>query len=87
MATAGGDGPGGAPHADRWEEWQAAEAAERAARASAELAAIVASRRVPPALPTEVWVLVMDRAESCRCALARGGRGGSGSRRAVFAFS
>ena len=65
-------GGGDAPLSDLWDEWQQTAAAERAARAAASLSALITSRLVPPALPTEVWVLVMDRAESCRCAPGNG---------------
>ena len=69
-AAAAGGGVGGdaPPQPTWWEECQAAAAAERAARAAATLAASMAARRVMPALPTEVWALIMDRAASCRCA-------------------
>ena len=75
-AEAGGGevGPDDASLADRWGALRAAEVAARSTRASAALAArgpeegVDPARPVPPALPTDVWALVLDRAASCRCA-------------------
>ena len=56
--------------ADRWDALKLAEATARAERASASLAARVPedgvdpSRPVPPALPSDVWALIMDFASS-----------------------
>ena len=61
--------------ARRWDALQAEAAEARAERAEAFLAARGPEegpdppRPVPPALPTDVWALIMDqRALSCRCA-------------------
>ena len=68
-----------APLADRWDALRAAEATERAAHASAALAALsrpvtrASLRHTMPALPTDVWAFIMDRAPSCRCAPGREG--------------
>ena len=83
LIRAGGMGPNAAA-ADWWDEWRAA--LEKAwstqasiAFATRELAAIVTlvpedeadpSRPAAPALPTDVWILIMDRAPSCRCGRA-----------------
>ena len=71
---AAGDVEADAPLSERWDALWAAEVAARDARALAALTArgpeggVDPSRPVSPALPTDAWAVIMDRAASCRCA-------------------
>ena len=67
---AGGVGPFDSSHALWWLMWHVALAARMLAALTVRGSdhGVDPSRPVPPALPTEVWALIMDRAETCRCA-------------------